>query len=171
MASFNAFIFDLNGTMIDDMKFHLKAWFHTLNDGLKAGLSCEEVRSYMYGKNEELRDRVFGAGHFSKAQADALSLEKEKKYQEAFRPHLKLIDGLPTFLERAAKNDILMAIGSAPPPFNFDYFLDNLSIRHYFKTIVSTDRLVNSKPHPDSFLQPPAPLAVSPAPSLFSSYA
>ncbi|HEX9509162.1 MAG TPA: HAD family phosphatase [Puia sp.] len=163
MASFNAFIFDLNGTMIDDMKFHLKAWFHTLNDGLKAGLSWEEVRSHMYGKNEELLDRVFGKGHFSKAQADAISLEKEKKYQEAFRPHLKLIDGLPTFLERAAKNDILMAIGSAAIPFNIDYILDNLSIRHYFKTIVSADDVVISKPHPETFLKAAARLGVPPA--------
>ena len=39
-----AFIFDLNGTMIDDMEFHAKAWFSILNDDLNAGLSYEDVK-------------------------------------------------------------------------------------------------------------------------------
>jgi HAD superfamily hydrolase (TIGR01509 family) len=159
----NAFIFDLNGTMINDMPFHLKAWFHTLNNELNAGLTMEEVRSHMYGKNEELLDRVFGKGHFSKAQADAISLEKEKRYQEEFRPHLELIAGLPAFLERAAKNYILMAIGSAAIPFNINYILDSLSVRQYFKSIVSADDVAVSKPDPEVFLKAAAQLGVPPA--------
>ena len=55
-----AFIFDLNGTMIDDMEFHTIAWTTILNDDLRAGLTRDEVRRQMYGKNEELLDRVFG---------------------------------------------------------------------------------------------------------------
>ena len=163
MALYDAFIFDLNGTMIDDMNFHLKAWYRLLNEELKAGLSWDEVRSHMYGKNQELLDRIFGSGHFPQEQADALSLEKEKRYQEEFRPHLKLIEGLPIFLERAVKKDILMAIGSAAITFNIDYILDNLSIRHYFKTIVSADDVVISKPHPETFLKAAAQLGVPPA--------
>jgi len=163
MARPNALIFDLNGTMINDMPFHLTAWFHTLNDELNANLSWEEVRSHMYGKNEELLDRVFGKGHFSKAQADQISLEKEKRYQQEFRPHLELITGLPAFLEKAAKKNILMAIGSAAIPFNIDYILDNLSIRHYFKAIVSADDVIISKPHPETFLKAAAQLGVPPA--------
>jgi beta-phosphoglucomutase len=83
-----AFIFDLNGTMINDMEFHITAWTHTLNDELKAGLTREQVKSQMYGKNEELLDRVFGEGHFSSERMHTISMDKEKRYQEAFRPHL-----------------------------------------------------------------------------------
>ena len=50
-----AFIFDLNGTMINDMEYHVKGWYSILNDDLGAGLNWDEVRSHMYGKNEELR--------------------------------------------------------------------------------------------------------------------
>ena len=60
-----AFLFDLNGTMVDDMEYHVKAWYGILNDDLKANLSWEDVRSQMYGKNTELFTRVFGEGHFS----------------------------------------------------------------------------------------------------------
>ncbi|MHA4806658.1 HAD family hydrolase [Flavitalea flava] len=157
-----AFIFDLNGTMVDDMEFHVKAWYKILNDDLKAGMNWEEVKSHMYGKNVELLDRVFGKGHFSKEREDQISIEKEKRYQEAFLPHLKLITGLPAFLERAEKMNIPMAIGSAAIPFNIDFVLDNLAIRHYFKAIVSADEVAVSKPHPETFLKAAEWLGVSP---------
>jgi beta-phosphoglucomutase len=149
----SAFIFDLNGTMINDMPFHIKAWYHILNEDLKAGLEWEEVRSHMYGKNEELLERVFGKGHFSEEQANHISLEKERRYQQAFRPHLELIRGLPTLLERAKRQPIRMAIGSAAIPFNIDFILDNLTIRSYFDAIVSANDVTISKPHPETFLK------------------
>ena len=51
MGPYKAFIFDLNGTMIDDMEYHSIAWFNILNNDLKAGLSRAEVKREMYGKN------------------------------------------------------------------------------------------------------------------------
>ena len=59
-------IFDLNGTMIDDMEFHIHAWTEILNGDLKAKLTPEQVKSHMYGKNSELLVRVFGEGRFSR---------------------------------------------------------------------------------------------------------
>ena len=158
----SAFIFDLNGTMINDMEYHIKAWYHILNDDLKAGLSWAEVKSHMYGKNEELLDRVFGQGHFNQEQADRISREKETSYQEAFRPHLVLIDGLNEFLRRAEKAGIPMAIGSAAIPFNIDFVLDNLSIRHYFKVIVSAKDVKLSKPDPETYLMAAKQLGIRP---------
>ncbi|HMH22292.1 MAG TPA: HAD family phosphatase [Puia sp.] len=146
------FIFDLNGTMINDMEFHITAWSHTLNEDLMAGLTREQVKSQMYGKNEELLDRVFGKGHFSSERMQGISQAKEERYQEAFRPYLELIAGLPAFLRKAEKNHILMAIGSAAIPFNIDFILDNLGLRHYFKAIVSAADVTISKPHPETFL-------------------
>ena len=60
-----AFLFDLNGTMIDDMQFHCNAWFNILNDDLGANLSWEQVKEQMYGKNTELLIRVFGKERFT----------------------------------------------------------------------------------------------------------
>ena len=157
-----AFIFDLNGTMVNDMEFHLDGWYDILNDDLKAGLSREEVRSHMYGKNGELLDRIFGAGHFKAAEVDEISMKKEKRYQQAFRPHLELIKGLGAFLEKARQHHIRMAIGSAAIPFNIDFVIDNLSIRDYFGAIVSADDVTISKPHPETFLKAASLLGVAP---------
>ena len=157
-----AFIFDLNGTMINDMEYHSIAWHSILNNDLKAGLTMDEVKSQMYGKNEELLDRVFGENHFTKQEVDTISMKKEKSYQAAFKPHLRLITGLPAFLQKADTNGIRMAIGSAAIPFNIDFVLDNLELRHYFKAIVSADEVAVSKPDPETFLLAAKLLGVQP---------
>jgi len=148
-----AFLFDLNGTMIDDMQFHLKAWYHILNNDLGANLGWDETKSHMYGKNSELLIRIFGDNRFTTEEMDRLSLEKEKRYQQEYKPHLQLIPGLHQFLEEAHAMGIPMAIGSAAIMFNIDFVLDNLNIRKYFKTIVSADDVTISKPHPETYLK------------------
>jgi HAD superfamily hydrolase (TIGR01509 family) len=153
MAKAKAFIFDLNGTMIDDMRYHSAAWYAILNEDLKAGLTPEEVDRQMYGKNEELLDRVFGKGRFSPQELAEISRKKELSYQAAFRPHLELIAGLQEFLGKASDHSIRMAIGSAAITFNIDFVLDNLHVRNYFGAIVSADDVTISKPHPETFLK------------------
>lgn len=151
MGDVNAFIFDLNGTMVDDMEYHGKAWFDILTNDLQASLTFEEVRREMYGKNEEVLVRIFGEGRFTPEKMKSISLEKERRYQEAFKPHLQLISGLADFLEKASSKNIAMAIGSAAIPFNIDFVLDNLNIGRYFSAIVSADDVNRSKPDPETF--------------------
>lgn len=148
-----AFIFDLNGTMIDDMQYHIEAWYDILNNDLNAGLTFEEVRAEMYGKNDEVLGRIFGDNHFKKDKIKELSLEKERRYQKAYLSKLSLIKGLQEFLEKAGRQNIPMAIGSAAIPFNIDFVLDNLKIRHFFKAIVSADDVAISKPNPETFIK------------------
>lgn len=157
-----AFLFDLNGTMIDDMQFHVKAWYHILNDELGAGMNWEQVKSHMYGKNSELLIRVFGPDKFTLAEMNAISLEKEKRYQQEYRPHLRLISGLDKFLQKAYEQNIPMAIGSAAIMFNIDFVLDNLNIRHFFKAIVSADDVVHSKPDPETYTKAARELGMDP---------
>ena len=157
-----AFIFDLNGTMIDDMTYHTKAWQTLFNNELGGNFTWDEVKPQMYGKNPEVLVRMFGPDRFTLEEMNRLSLEKEKKYQAEFLPYLKLLPGLNEFLENAWQQGIPMAIGSAAIPFNIDFVLDNLNIRHYFKAIVSADDVVLSKPHPETYLKAAALLNVTP---------
>ncbi|MEX1201630.1 MAG: HAD family phosphatase [Ferruginibacter sp.] len=148
-----AFLFDMNGTMINDMHFHEKAWFDVLNEDLQANMTIAEVKSHMYGKNEELFERVFGKERYNEEEVAAYSLKKEKKYQEAFLPHLQLIKGLSGFLEKAAAHQIAMGICTAASTFNVNYVLNHLPIQPYFNAIITADDVFVSKPNPEVFLQ------------------
>ena len=159
MIEKKAFLFDLNGTMIDDMQYHIKAWHGILN-GLGANISLERMKEECYGKNDELLERMF-PGRFSDDEKREMSYEKERHYQLAFKPHLKLLSGLDTFLEEAHQQEIKMAIGSAAIMFNIDFVLDNLSLRHYISAIVSADDVAVSKPDPETFLKCAEQVAVA----------
>ncbi|WP_421943760.1 HAD family hydrolase [Pedobacter sp.] len=148
-----AFLFDLNGTMIDDMEYHNKAWHTILNDDLNANISYADVKLQMYGKNDELLQRVFGKGYFTQQQMDDISIKKEKIYQQDYLQDLRLIDGLTELLNRAKSISLPMAIGSAAIPFNIDFVLDGLNIRDYIGAIVSANDVAESKPHPETFLK------------------
>jgi beta-phosphoglucomutase len=158
-----AFLFDLNGTMIDDMHFHLKVWHSILNEDLKARLSLEEVRAQMYGKNDELLERVFGKGHFSKDEMTKISRLKEDRYQEVYKPHLRLLPGLDVLIRKAFSGGIKMAIGSAAIPYNINFVLDNLDLHSYFPVVVSADDVEKSKPDPETYLKAALQLDVNPA--------
>ncbi len=160
MIPIKAFLFDLNGTMIDDMDFHIRAW-HNILTQLGAQLSLAEVKKECYGKNDELLERIF-PGRFSETEMKNMSIAKETAYQQEFKPFLRLIRGLDEFLIKAEQNHVQMAIGSAAIRFNIDFVLDGLSIRHFFKTIVSAEDVIISKPHPETYLNCATALGVAP---------
>ncbi len=155
-----ALLFDLNGTMINDMEYHIRAWHRILNE-LGANITMERMKEECYGKNHELLERIF-PGRFSEEEKKRMSLEKEKQYQSEFLPHLELLPGLPAFLEQAFNAGIKMAIGSAAIMFNIDFVLDNLKIRHYFDVLISADDVAESKPDPETWLKCASQLHVSP---------
>ncbi|PRY06843.1 HAD superfamily hydrolase (TIGR01509 family)/HAD superfamily hydrolase (TIGR01549 family)/beta-phosphoglucomutase family hydrolase [Pontibacter ummariensis] len=162
MNNKTAFLFDLNGTVIDDMHYHAEAWHEILTKDLGADLTWDEVKKEMYGKNREVLERIFGKGHFSDDKIERLSLDKEKYYQKAYKPHLKLIAGLQDFLAKADTHGIKMAIASAAITGNIDFVVDNVDVRHYFDAIVSADDVSTSKPDPETFLKAAEKLQTAP---------
>jgi hypothetical protein len=146
-----AFLFDVNGTMVNDMPYHISAWHKKITQ-LGGNLSLDEMKVECYGKNDELLERIF-PGKYSMEEKIQLGNEKEAIYRMEFLDALKLMDGLSPFLATAFRQKIKMGIGSAAMIENIDFVLDNLKIRHYFEAIVSANHVVQSKPHPETFLK------------------
>ena len=157
---YKAFLFDLNGTMVNDMPYHVKAWHNILND-LGANISMTRMKEECYGKNHELIERIF-PGRFSEQEKERMSIEKESQYREHFKPNLRLIRGLATFLKKSTEAGIKMAIGSAAIMSNIDFVIDSCNVRHYFDILVSADGVRQSKPHPETFLECARRLHLSP---------
>ncbi len=161
MSSKKAFLFDLNGTMIDDMQYHINAWHRILSE-LGANISLEQMKEECYGKNDELLERML-PGRFTREEISTMSFEKEKQYQEDYKPQLALLPGLHIFLQNAVTQRIQMAIGSAAIIFNIDFVLDNLNLRSYFDVIVGAEDVKASKPDPETYLSCSCKLGIDPA--------
>ncbi|MBD0333146.1 MAG: HAD-IA family hydrolase [Chitinophagaceae bacterium] len=146
--------------MINDQSYHVRSWHHILNI-LGANISLERMKEECYGKNHELLERIFPK-RFSEEEKTRLSFEKEKQYQEDFRPHLKLLPGLRELIKEAYEAGIKLGIGSAAIQFNIDFILDGLNIRKYFNAIVGAEDVTKSKPHPETFLRCAEKLGITP---------
>ena len=162
MKKYQAVIFDLNGTMIDDMHYHELAWYDVFVKQLKAPLTFEEVKAQLYGRSDEIFNRIFGPEKFSIEDIESITNRKEERYREEFISHLKLINGLDTFLEKLRSNKVPLAIGTAAPVLNVDFVLDNLKLRHYFQAVIGPDDVVLSKPDPEVFLKASSSLGIPP---------
>src|SRR5882672_1106485 len=132
-----AFLFDLNGTMIHDMDYHIRAWCSVFE---KAGvpITFEKMKHECYGKNLELIERMF-PGKFTNRQKEAMSAEKEAIYQREYRPQLQLLPGLYEFLLRAHEAGIPLGIASAAVQSSVDFVVDNLHIRHLFSGLITAN--------------------------------
>ena len=147
--SVKGILFDLNGTMIDDMMIHHKAWQKKLAEhGLD--LSLEEVRQTIHGVNEEILERLF-AHKYTVEERKQIAWEKEAAYREIFKPDLKLIDGLPAFLASLLHAGFPMAIGTAAPKENADFVLDELNMRSMFGALIHAGDVEKGKPNPEVF--------------------
>ena len=142
-------IFDLDGTMVDNMMVHHRAWQRKLEE-LGLNLTLEEVREQIHGINDEIFVRLFG-DRFTPAQRKQFAYDKEAEYRTIYKNEIKLIDGLPEFLDHLKAEEIPMAIGSAAPPENIDFVLDTLNIRSYFKTVLHAGDVEKGKPDPEIY--------------------
>jgi HAD superfamily hydrolase (TIGR01509 family) len=144
-----AFIFDMDGTLIDNMAVHHKAWQTTLSE-LGMPLTLEEVKLKCHGKNEEILEKLF-PNKYSEEQLQEISLSKELIYQKQYINDLKPIDGLMAFLDDAKAKNIPLGIGTAAPETNVNFVLNNLPIRHYFDSVIHSGMVSKGKPDPEVF--------------------
>lgn len=155
-----AAIFDLDGTLVDNMMVHHRAWQQILKEqGLE--LSIEEVKEKIHGINEEILERIFG-DRFSVDERKRISEEKEARYRQVFLNDLKLIKGAENLINKFWYHNIPMAIASAAPLVNVEFVLNNLNLQPYFKEILHAGSVSNGKPHPEIYLKTAKQLGVQP---------
>lgn len=154
-----AFIFDLDGTMIDNMMVHHRAWQKKLKE-MGIHLTIEEVMESIHGINEEIIRRLFGK-KYSDEEVRAHAAEKEARYREIYKDSLQLIDGLPELLKAAKNVSIPLSIGSAAPKENVDFVLDTLDIRSDFEVVMHSGDVTRGKPDPEIYLKIMEKLSVS----------
>jgi beta-phosphoglucomutase len=159
-SDITAFIFDLNGTMIEDVNFHIIIWHEIINQ-MGNPLSLEDTKKECYGRNEDLLERVF-PGKYNLEEKIKIGRAKEERYRQEYLPHLRLIDGLESFMQYHKDGGIKLAIGSAADTANIDFAIDNTHSRHYFDAIIGGENVQISKPHPETFLKCASALHVRP---------
>ena len=148
-TSTKAVIFDMDGTLVDNMPFHKIAWLRFLSNH-KINLTPEEFDEQNYGNIDEIVRRFFGED-MSDDKIKILGQEKEKAYRDLYRNHVKEINGLTDFLHKLSDLDIKAAIATMGDTPNIDFILDELGIRPYFHSITGGHEVSRGKPDAEIF--------------------
>lgn len=155
-----AFIFDMDGTLVDNMRFHTEAWGKLLGEnGIE--MNAHDFLVKTAGKtNREILPTVFG--DISDEKINQLGNRKESLYRELFLPERKPVRGAIEFLEEAKKLGIKMAVATAAPEENVKFILDGLDLRKFFGAITTAADVSHGKPNPEIFLKSAEKLRVEP---------
>lgn len=158
---YKAFLFDMDGTMINNMAFHEQAW-HAVLAELGVEISHEALHREMYGKNPEVFRRIMG-DVLSAEEIAHYSDKKEALYRALYRPHIAPVAGLMALLQysQSAQKQVAMATAANLP--NVDFVLDALPLRAFFHALITADDVQHGKPNPEVFLLAAQRVGVSPA--------
>ncbi len=146
-----AFIFDMDGTIVDNMAFHTKSWVAFFERRGHAIDADDFFRATAGRQGHEIMRTYLGAG-LTTEDTVLLDAEKEELYRELYAPHLETVAGFDQFIETAQEQDVRLAVATAAPPANIVFTLDGLDLRRHFDAVVGAADVARGKPNPDVFL-------------------
>jgi beta-phosphoglucomutase family hydrolase len=147
-----AFLFDMDGTIVDNMGFHTDSWveFFKRRDRTIDRDAFFLATAGRHGR-EIIRDEM--GAHLTEDEVVALNSEKEVVYRELYGPHLKTVAGFEALVLAARADGVKLAVATAAQTSNVTFTLDGLDIRKHFDAVVTAADVPRGKPHPDVFLE------------------
>ncbi len=149
-----AFIFDLDGVIVDTAKYHFLAW-----QKIAAQLGID----FTHEHNEQLKgvsrirslEIILAIGNvtITQEEKDNLLLKKNEDYLTYIdkMDESEILDGVMPVLQYLKQNNQPIALGSASK--NARPILEKVKILDYFDAIVDGNDVTNAKPDPEVFLQ------------------
>lgn len=149
-----AFIFDLDGVIVDTAKYHFLAWQKIASD-----LGIEFTPEH----NEELKgvsrirslDIILKLGNIQASEENKNKWLKQKNEDYlAYIEHMdesEILPGVLNILEFIKEKKQLIGLGSASK--NARPILEKVKILHMFDAIVDGNDVTNAKPDPEVFLR------------------
>lgn len=157
-----AVIFDLDGTLIDNNAFHLKAWKQYLKN-IGREVTEEEYREYFNGRTNKDVVEYIHQRPMTTEEAAPYFLAKEQLYRELYQPFIKPVEGLIPFLEELEHHHIPMAIATSGITVNINFMFEHIPLKRFFKTVIHSAHIKKGKPSPEIFLKAAEELHVNPS--------
>jgi HAD superfamily hydrolase (TIGR01509 family) len=157
-----AVIFDIDGTIVDNMHLHAEAFaVFAERHGLPPLTAGDRAR--LDGRrNSEIFPILFKR-EVPREEWQAYEHEKESLYRELSRGRLTPMKGLHDFIAKLKADGIKVALATSAPEPNVAHTLTELGLSGDFPIIVRGDQVPRGKPAPDVFLEAARRLNVPPS--------
>lgn len=163
VGSVGAFIFDMDGTMIDSMPSHKESWaVFARRQGLDVDIADLMRRTTGRTGIECMRD-LFNHPEMDEAVALAHVHEKEAVYREIFSPIFAEVAGFKAFFNLAHGRGLKLGVGTAGDRHNQAFAYQHLQMSVAPLTTVGGDEGLPGKPEPAIFLEAARRMGVEPA--------
>jgi beta-phosphoglucomutase len=147
-----AFIFDLDGVIVDTAKYHFLAW-QKISDELGVEFTPEHNEKLKGVSRVRSLDIILELGNISASQQDKDLWLKQKN--EDYLHYIENMDereilsGVMNILQYLKEKQQPIGLGSASK--NARPILEKVGILHYFDQIVDGNDVTNAKPDPEVF--------------------
>ena len=159
-----AFIFDLDGVIVDTAVFHYQAWKRMANE--KLGFDIDEAfNETLKGVSRtESLERILELGHktISEQEKTDFATQKNEWYLElvgGMTTH-DILPGIVSLLEQCQQAGIKIGLGSVSK--NARMILQKVGIIDYFDVIIDGTKISRGKPDPEVFIKGAEELGMEP---------
>ena len=154
-----AALFDIDGTLIDSVDLHAKAWQEALAKfGHEVGFA--EVRRQI-GKGGDKLIPVFLSQPEQADHGKELEACRSRRFETAYLPLVRPFSAVPQLLQRVRQAGLKIAIVSSAKKAELDTYLDIAEAADLVDVTTSSDDVEQSKPALDAFLVALARLGVA----------
>ena len=145
----NAVIFDVDGTLIDSVDLHARAWQDAFRE-FGHEIAAEKLRGQIGKGGDELLP-VFLPKDEVEATGKALNERRSEIFKERYLSHIKPFPMVRELLERIRADGMQIALASSAKEDELEAYKKAAHIEDLLQAQTSTDDAEKSKPNPDIF--------------------
>jgi len=157
-----AVIFDMDGVIINNTPYHVRAW-ETFAERYDLELLREQFKQKLLGRStESILKQLFGQD-LSQEKIAEYTTEKDSIYFEIYKENISPAEGLLEFIDLLREKNITMGVATSETREIAHSVLQKAGVKQYFKVIVTGDDVENLKPSPESYLRAAEGVGETPA--------
>ena len=157
-----AFVFDLDGTLIDSVDAHVTTWVKAFKVAMDVSVSEDQVYPLIGMSGRDIVRKVLG--EVSELEYAKIRWVKDRAFMKELKEgRVTLFPGVTQALRMIKMKGYLIGMASSTPNRLLLHIMDYLGITNFFDAITGGDEVRRGKPDPEIFLKAIRKLGVAPS--------
>lgn len=153
-----AFIFDIDGTLVDTNHLHINSWVRAFNE-FGATVAVDDIQTQLGRRATEIAQALLPQD--KKGDADAVATEKKRIFREYYT-EIKPFPKTKELFEFLHGRGVKLALATSTTRQDAQFYIRLLSVKDLIGTLIAAEDIQHSKPDPEIFIKASERLDASP---------